>query len=69
MFNEEKTEAIPFVDAPNAFNALNQKATLHKIQLTCSELSTYMINIYHEPANLVEPILGQERTTQVDVPA
>ena len=74
IFNEDKTEAILLVDAANAFNALNRKAALHNIQLTCPELSTYVINTYRKPAHLhvagsETPILSQEGTTQGDVPA
>ena len=60
MFEDEDTEAVLFVDASNAFNALNWKAALHNIQYTCPELSTFLHNLYQRDAELFLPIPNSE---------
>ena len=69
IWEDEDTEAILFVDAANAFNALNRKAALHNVQYTCPELSTFVKNIYNGEAerflsNSTVIIYSREGTTQ-----
>ena len=71
VFEDKNTEAIILVDADNAFNRLNRKATLHNIQQVCPEISTYVINTYRTPAQLYvsncdQTVLSQEGVTQGD---
>ena len=40
------------VDATNAFNSLNRKATIHNIKIKCPSLAQYVENTYKDPTNL-----------------
>ena len=70
IFEAEGTDAILLIDASNAFNRLNRAAAMHNIQITCPEISTYVINTYRQPSRLFitggDEILSQEGTTQGD---
>lgn len=46
IFHEDDTDAIPLVDATNAFNALNRQAALINIHTLCPSLAVVAINMY-----------------------
>ena len=46
IFEQESTDGVILVDARNAFNSLNRKATLHNIRIICPEFPTVLINTY-----------------------
>ena len=70
VFEEERTDGILLIDASNAFNQMNRSVALHNIQITCKEMSLYIINTYRSPSRLFicggGEILSQEGTTQGD---
>ena len=70
VFVEEGTDGILLIDASNAFNQMNRSVALHNIQITCKEMSLYIINTYRSPSRLFicggGEILSQEGTTQGD---
>ena len=55
VFEDKNTEAIILVDADDAFNRLNRKATLHNIKQVCPEISTYVINTYRTLRKIIVP--------------
>ena len=68
-YEDPETEVILFIDAENAFNAMNRKAAMHNIQFTCPELAVFVQNLYRGDAELYvagsdEQIISQEGTTQ-----
>ena len=71
VFVEEGTDGILLIDASNAFNQMNRSVALHNIQITCKEMSLYIINTYRSPSRLFVcgggDILSQEGTTQGDL--
>ena len=71
VLEEEETDGISLIDASNAFNQLNSAAALNNIQITCKEMSLYIINTYRSPSRLFicggGEILSQEGTTQEDL--
>lgn len=70
VFAEEETDGILLIDASNAFNQMNRSVALHNIQITCPEMSQYIINTYRKSSRLFisggGEILSQEGTTQGD---
>ena len=42
-FVEEGTNGILLIDASNVFNQMNRSVALHNIQITCKEMSLYII--------------------------
>lgn len=52
VFAEEGTNGILLIDASNAFNQMNSSVALHNIQITCKEMSLYIINAYRYPSRL-----------------
>ena len=70
IFEVPEKEAVPLIDADNAFNALNRKVALHNIRYTCPEFATFITNLYQGEAELFvagtddEVIYSQEGTTQ-----
>ena len=70
VFVEEGTDGILLIDASNAFNQMNRSVALHNIQITCKEMSLYIINTYRSSSRLFicggGEILSQEGTTQGD---
>ena len=70
VFVEEGTHGILLIDASNAFNQMNRSVALHNIQITCKEMSLYIINTYRSPSRLFicggGEILSQEGTTKGD---
>ena len=52
IFGQESCEAVLFVDANNAFNAINRKTMLHNINYRCPSLAKYAENTYKEPSDL-----------------
>ena len=70
VFVEEGTDGILLIDASNAFNQMNRSVALHNIQITCKEMSLYIINTYRSPSRFFicggGKILSQEGTTQGD---
>ena len=60
---------VLFVDASNAFNALNREAAMRNIQALCPSLANAVMNTYRLPPNLYingEAITSAEGTTQGD---
>ena len=43
VFVEERTDGILLTDASHAFNQMNRSVALHNIQITCEEMSLYII--------------------------
>ena len=75
IYDEAECEAVMLVDATNAFNTLNRKATIHNIRIKCPSFAKYIENMYKEPAQLYicdrntnrcETITSEEGTTQGD---
>ena len=70
VFEADDTDAVPLIDASNAFNSLNRAVALHNTRILCPSLSTYAINIYREPARLFviggKELTSAEGTTQGD---
>ena len=70
IFNEENTDAVLFIDASNAFNALNRKAMLHNVEYLCPPMATYLRNCYQKPSRLFiaggKELVSAEGTTQGD---
>ena len=70
VFVEEGTDGILLIDASNAFNRMNRSVALHNIQITCKEMSLYIINTYRSPSRLFicggGEIPSQQGTTQGD---
>jgi hypothetical protein len=69
VFAEDETDGILLIDASNAFNQMNRSVAMHNIQITCKEISYYLINTYRSPSRLFicgGEILSQEGTTQGD---
>ena len=75
IYEEPECEAVMLVDATNAFNTLNRKATIHNIRIKCPSFAKYIENTYKEPAQLYvrdrntnrcETITSEEGTTQGD---
>ena len=52
VFVEEGTDGILLVHASSAFNQRNRSVALHNIQITCKEMSVYIINTYRSPLRL-----------------
>ena len=70
IFQDEQTEAVLLVDAANGLNAVNHKAFLHNINITCPSIAKFVYNCYSRPSRLfligdVE-IVSSEGTTQGD---
>lgn len=51
-FQLDKTEAVLFADASNAFNCLNRQVAKHNIQHLCPEFSNTVVNTYYSPSRL-----------------
>ena len=70
VFVEEGTDGILLIDASNVFNQMNRSVALHNIQITCKEMSLYVINTFRSPSRLFigggGQIFSQEGTTQGD---
>jgi len=75
IYEEPDCQAVLMVDATNAFNNINRKATIHNIEVKCPSLAQYIKNTYNNPAelhivdnrtNTYEMIASAEGTTQGD---
>ena len=55
-FEDDRTDAVIFVDARNAFNSLNHQGALHNIRVICPQIATILVNTHRRPARLI--ILG-----------
>ena len=70
IFESDDTDAVLFIDASNAFNALNRAAALQNIRILCPIIAIYAINTYKQPARLFviggKEIESAEGTTQGD---
>ena len=75
MYDDPACEAVMLVDATNAFNTLNRKATIHNVKIKCPSFAKYIENTYKEPAQLYicdtntnrcDKIKSEEGTTQGD---
>ena len=42
VFENESTDAVLLIDAPNASNRMNRAVALHNIQITCPPIATYL---------------------------
>ena len=65
VFVEEGTDGILLIEASNVFNQMNKSVVLHNIQITCEEMSLYIINTYRSSSRLFicggGEILGNRR--------
>ena len=52
VFEEEGTDGVLLIDTSNAFNQMKRAVAMHNIQITCKELSMYIINTYRSPSRL-----------------
>ena len=52
VFVKEEIDCILLIDASNAFNQRNKSVARHNIQITCKEISLYIINTYRSPSRL-----------------
>ena len=52
VFVEEEIDGILLIDASNAFKQRNKSVARHNIQVTCKEISHYIINTYRSPSKL-----------------
>ena len=52
IFESNEAEAIPIVDAENAFNSINRNALLHNIEYLCPIIATFLNNCYEISARL-----------------
>ena len=72
VFDEEETNGILLIDVSNAFNQMNRAVTIYNIQITCIEMTRYIINTYRSPSRLCicrgggGEILSQAGTTHSD---
>ena len=75
IYDQPDCEGVLLVDATNAFNSLNRRATLHNIKVSCPSLAQYVENIYKDPTQLYiatrskrqnSNIQAEEGTTQGD---
>ena len=69
LFEKDTTEGVLLVDASNAFNNLNRKATLMNVQRICPSFAAILTNTYRSDPTLFidgETILSSEGTTQGD---
>ena len=75
IYQTPECEAVLMVDASNAFNTINRRATIQNIKVKCPILAKYVENTYKEPAHLYisdsktnrrEVIKSEEGTTQGD---
>ena len=70
IFESNETQAILIVDAENAFNLINRKALLHKIEYLRLVIATFLCNCCAISARLFliggKELRSHERTTQGD---
>lgn len=52
VFVEEGKDGILLIDASNDFNQMNRSVALYHIQITCNEMSFYIIKTYRSPSRL-----------------
>ena len=52
IYNKPDCEGVLLVDATNAFNFLNRRATIHNIKVSCPSLARYVENTYKDPTQL-----------------
>ena len=75
IYAQPECEGVLLVDATNAFNSLNRKATVHNTKILCPSIAQYVENTYKEPTHLymatrnnrqLANIIAEEGTTQGD---
>ena len=72
LFTDNDTEGVLLVDASNAFNTLNRKASLHNMHFICPAVTTILTNTYQSPVRMFingkqkGEISSTEGTTQGD---
>ena len=70
IFNEEDSEAVPLIDASNAFNAVNRKSFFHNVSVICPEIAVFVKSCYSLPSRLMclcaHDLKSCEGTTQGD---
>ena len=69
FIENDNNDNVLFVDASNAFNALNREAAMRNIQVLCPSLANAVMNTYRLPPSLYvngEAITSAEGTTQGD---
>ena len=68
IFNDDNTDAIPLIDATNAFNCMNRSVALRNTYVICPAIATYVSNTYRHPCRPFvaggAEIKSQEGTTQ-----
>lgn len=67
LFSSPDVEGVLLVGVSNAYDSLNQQASLHNIQHLGPSFSTILINIYRRDVNLYigrETLLPKEDATQ-----
>ena len=68
-FDADESCSILLIDASNAFNLLNRKLAVEKIEMICPSLVTAVRNSYSEPSDLfvnVTKLKSEEGVTQGD---
>ena len=68
-FDDPENEAIPLIDAKNAFNVLNRQTALENVKTLCPSLRVALKNYLSHPSHLhigKSTILSQEGTTLGD---
>ena len=68
VFEDNEADAVLLIDASNAFNALNRKASIHNIGRLCPIMYTFVCNLYNVHARLFviggKELKSAEGTTQ-----
>ena len=64
IYEEPECEAVLMVDASNAFNTLNRRATIQNIKVKCPIFAKYVENTFKEPAKLY---VSDKKTTRSQV--
>ena len=52
VFAEEGVDGILLIDTSNSFNQMNRSVAILNIQITCKEMSLYIINTFRSPSRL-----------------
>ena len=52
MFNEDDTEVVLMIDAPNAFDSIKREAFLHNIKVLCPALAMFIKKLYSMRSDL-----------------
>lgn len=69
LYKADSVEGLLFVDASNAFNALNRGVALRNVLHLCPSFGRVLVNVYRNPVSLFidgDVLYSQEGTTQGD---